>query len=369
MDDKVAVIGGTGFLGSNLVVELLKAGYTPVVVARRPDKIAQVLPDVNVEARRGDLTDLNSLRSALQGCGVVHCVAALMSQIFTSPSSDLREAAIQVNVEGTLNALRAAREVGARRVIVTSSSSTRYRPGGALANEDSPPTDPSVLDDAYVRSKVLEEAAIADFARETGLDVVSILPGGMLGPRDGGPTPLGGFLVSRLNGQASGGIGIAGAFPLVDVRDVARAHVAAMERGVPGKSYLMVARTISSREWGAMVTRLTGLSGASVVIPSSIAMTMAYLVEIIARVQHTAPRFNRNQVRHIVQRQQYDCSRAQRELGITFTPIETALRDAILWYVENGWVSHPERLALVAAGEPMADTAGNVGQRARGAGP
>ncbi len=62
MDDKVAVIGGTGFLGSNLVVELLKAGYTPVVVARRPDKIAKVLPDVNVEARRGDLTDLNSLR-------------------------------------------------------------------------------------------------------------------------------------------------------------------------------------------------------------------------------------------------------------------------------------------------------------------
>ena len=103
-----------------------------------------------------------------------------------------------------------------------------------------------------------------------------------------------------------------------------------------------------------MVTRATGLPGASIVIPSSIAMTMAYLVEIIAWVKRTAPLFNRNAVRHIVQRQQYDCSRAQRELGITFTPLETALREAILWYVENGWVSHPERLALVAGGVPHA---------------
>lgn len=357
MDERVAVIGGTGFLGSNLVVELLKAGYTPVVVARRPDRITKVLPGVNVEARRGDLTDLNSLRSALQGCDVVHSVASLMTQVFTSPSPNLREAAIRTNVEGTLNALRAAREVGVRRVIVTSSSSTRYRPGGALANEDSPPTDPSVLDDAYVRSKVLEEAAIADFAREAGLEVMCILPGGMIGPQDGSPTPLGGALVARLNGEASGSINIAGAFPLVDVRDVAWAHVAAMERGVPGKSYLVVARTISSREWGDMVTRVTGLPGASVVIPSSIAMMMAYLVETVARVRHTAPPFNRNQVRHIIQRQQYDCSRAQRELGITFTPLETALRDAILWYVENGWVSQPERLALVAAGAQQAEGA------------
>jgi dihydroflavonol-4-reductase len=352
MDEKVAVIGGTGFLGSNLVVELLKAGYTPIVVARRPDRIAKVLPGVHVETRRGDLTDLDSLRSALQGCNVVHSVAAMMSPVFTSTTPDLREATIRTNVEGTLNALRAARELGARRVVVTSSCSTRYRPGGALANEDSPPTDPSILDDPYVRSKVLEEAAIADFARETGLEVVCILPAAMIGPQDGSPTPLGGALVAHLNGEALAGVGIAGAFPLVDVRDAARAHVAAMERGVPGSSYLVVARTISLREWGDMVTQMTGLPGASVVIPSSLAMTMAYLIEIIAWLKRTAPRFNRNAVRHAIQRQQYDCSRVQRELGITFTPLEIALRDAILWYVENGWVSEPERPALVAAGAP-----------------
>ncbi|MBU0702661.1 MAG: NAD-dependent epimerase/dehydratase family protein [Chloroflexi bacterium] len=347
MDEKVAVIGGTGFLGSNLVMELLKVGYTPVVVARRPDKVAKVLPGVDVEAQWGDLTDLDSLRSALQGCDVVHSVAALMRQVFTSPSSDLREATIRTNVEGTLNALRAAREVGARRVVVTSTAVARYQHGGALINEDSPPPDSKVLDDAYVRSKLLAEAATADFARETGLDVVSILPGGIVGPRDGSPTPLGSFLVECLNGRAPASID--GAFPVVDVRDVARAHVAAMEHGAPGGSYLVVARTISLREWHGILTRLTGLPGPRIVIPASMAMTMAHLAEILARVTRGVPLFTRNQVRHIVQGQHYDCSRAQRELGITFTSIETALRDAIVWYVENGWVSHPERLTPVTA--------------------
>ena len=168
----------------------------------------------------------------------------------------------------------------------------------------------------------------------------------MIGPQDAGSTPLGRFLIEYLNGRAFGGV--EGSFPAVDVRDVARAHVAAMEQGTPGESYLVVARTVSLREWADLLSRLTGLPGPCVFIPSSIAMTMAYLAEIFARVTHRVPFFTRNAVRHIVQGQQYDCSRAERELGITFTPIEAALRDAVMWFVENGWVSHPERLAFVA---------------------
>jgi dihydroflavonol-4-reductase len=298
MSEKVAVIGGTGFLGSNLVTELLKAGYIPIVVARKPDRIAKVLPGIDVEARQGDLTDLDSLHSALKGCDMVHSVAALMSQVYVNPSPDLLEAAIRTNVEGTLNALRAAREVGVRRVIVTSTAGIRYQPGGALTTEDSPPPDPKILDDAYIRSKLLEEAAVAAFVRETNLEVVSVLPGAMVGPRDGGPTPLGRVLVEYLNGRAS--VSVDGIFPVVDVRDVARAHVAAMEQGMSGKSYLVVTKTISFREWYDILTRLTGLSGPRVFIPSSIAMSMAYLAEFLAQVAHRAPQFTRNQVQHLV---------------------------------------------------------------------
>jgi len=115
------------------VVDLIQARITGLSAEEAWEKVIALDPDSpeGGAARRA----LDSLRSALQGCDVVHSVAAMMSQVFTDPSPDLREITIQTNVKGTLNALRAAREIGARRVIVTSSCSTRYRPGGALANE------------------------------------------------------------------------------------------------------------------------------------------------------------------------------------------------------------------------------------------
>jgi dihydroflavonol-4-reductase len=349
MSHRVAVVGGTGFLGANVVAELLRAGYTPVVVARHPEKLAKALPDVEVETRCGDVTDPDSLRTALEGCTYVHNTAAMASDLYRSPTPEKADAVIKTNLDGAMNVLRAAHERGARGVAVTSSASTRYQPKGRLANEDSPPDKEMMESDAYIRSKVLMEQAAADFGRETGLGVVLILPGGMIGPRDAAPTALGAGLVARLNRPARRRIGIDGAVPLVDVRDAARAHVAAMERGKPGACYLVVAETISLREWGAMVGRATGFPSAAVTLPAPIAMTMMTLFQLLARLRGQPPRVNRAALRHITQRQQYDCSRAKQKLGITFTPLETALRDAVAWYVEHGWVTDPERLKVVQA--------------------
>ena len=88
MGEQVAVIGGTGFLGANIVAELLNAGYTPIVVARHPEKAAAALPDVRVEARYSDITDPGSLRAALHSCAYVHAVAAMASELYTRPSPE-----------------------------------------------------------------------------------------------------------------------------------------------------------------------------------------------------------------------------------------------------------------------------------------
>jgi len=347
MGENVAVVGGTGFLGANIVVELAEAGYTPIVVARRPERIKLALPDMEVEARYGDLTKPDSLRTALQGCTYVHSVAAMMGDIFTSPNANHREAAMRVNVDGTVNVLRAAHEAGAKRAVVTSSCSTRYQPGGALASEDSPAIGDTIVPDAYVTSKVLEEKAVAEFSKQTGLEVVAILPAGLVGPRDASPTPLGGAILARMNGDAQGGIGLEGAFPVVDVRDVARAHVRAMEIENPHEAYLVVAETIDALEWGALFDRVTGLPGETRIIPAKIAMPIAWIFETIAKLKRQTVQFNRNAVRHIVQRQQYDCTRTTEELGTTYRPTETTLRDTIRWYADNGWVTNEENLAIV----------------------
>jgi dihydroflavonol-4-reductase len=347
MGEIVAVVGGTGFLGANLVVALAEAGYAPIVVARRPERVAEVLPDLDVEARYGDITKPDSLRAALEGCTYVHSVAAMMGDIFTSPNPNQREAAMRVNVDGTVNVLRAAHEAGVKRAVVTSSCSTRYQPGGVLANEDSPAIGDTIVPDAYVTSKVHEEKAVADFSRETGLEVVAILPGGLVGPRDASPTPLGTGILARLNGEPSGSIGLEGAFPVVDVRDTARAHVAAMEIEDPNETYLVVAQTIDAQEWSALFGRVSGLPGEGRVIPTSIAMPMAYVFEAVAWLRRKPAPLNRNAIRHVVQRQQYDCTRASTELGITYLPVEVTLRDTIRWYVDNGWVTNEQNLAIL----------------------
>ena len=353
MDHQVAVVGGSGFLGSNLVAELIQAGFTPVVIARRPEKIAEVLPGLKVETRPADWADLDRLRSALRGCAVVHCVAGAVREVYGSSSSDRFRATVQENVQGLLNVLRAAREVGARRVVVASTCVIRYRPGSVLINEESPLPDPNVLDDAYVRTKAAQDAAIKAFVQETGFQVINIMPGGVVGPRDAGPSPLGQSLLDFLNGRLPAGI--EGSFPVVDVRDVARAHIAAMDRGVPGPSYLMVARTVTLREWFAVLSRITGLPAPRVFIPAFIALPAARMAEILAQVTHSVPIFTRNQIQQLLLPRRYESSRAQRELGIVFTRLETTVRDAIRWYVENGRVSQKRQPV------PLAANVGNAG--------
>ncbi|MFN2291820.1 MAG: NAD-dependent epimerase/dehydratase family protein [Anaerolineae bacterium] len=342
--ERVAVIGGTGFLGSNLVLQLLEAGYTPVAIARRPERIAKVLPGIEVEARYGDLVDIDSLRSALRGCNAVYCVAAMMQEIYTSRNPNHREDAIRTNVQGTMNALRAAVELGTRRAVVTSTSATRYQRDGSVANEDSPPTDPNIIDDAYVRSKLREHPAVAAFARETGLEVVTILPGGFFGPGLVADSMMGRGVLDIINGRLP--VSLDGAFQFTDVRDVAHAHLLAMERGMPGRDYLVVATTLPLRDFFGYLSRLTDMPEPRVYLPGGLMMGVAYMTEMIAGLRGGVPTITRGMLKHTTIGQRFDCSRAQQELGVTFRPVEATLRDTVVSLVERGLAPHLEERML-----------------------
>jgi dihydroflavonol-4-reductase len=335
--EKVAVVGGTGFLGSHIVLQLLQTGHTPVVVARTPEKLAKVLPGVQVEVRRGDITDLGSLRRALEGCTYVHSVAALLDQVFSAATPVLEEKVVRTNVEGTLNVLRAAHELGARRVIITGSCSTRYTRAGTVASEDPPPEELRLVHDPYVRSKVQGEKAAAAFSRETGLTIAHILPGALIGPRDRGPGPLGTSFIGWLNGVQAPSI--EGGFPVTDVRDAAYAHVRAMEVEPVRDAYLVVADTIPVRMLHDMASQLAGCPPQKVFLSPNIAMVFAFFAEMVARIQKKPPVFTRNAVRHPARSPRFDSSRAETELGVVFRPVETTVREWMQWWIDNGMVT------------------------------
>jgi len=226
-----------------------------------------------------------------------------------------------------------------KRVILTSSCSTRYTRGGTITNEDPPPRELKLVNDPYVRSKVQAEKAAAAFSRETGLPVVQILPGALIGPGDRGPGPLGAGFIGRLNGVQAPSL--EGGFPVTDVRDVAYAHVRAMEVDPVRDAYLVVADTISVRMLHDMATQLTGCPPQKLFLSPRVAMVFAFLAEMAARIQKKPPVFTRNAVRHPARSQRYDCSRAETELGVTYLPVQTTVREWIQWWIDHDMVAHP----------------------------
>jgi dihydroflavonol-4-reductase len=350
--ERVAVIGGAGNLGSQIVLQLLKAGYVPVVVARRPEKAAKFLPGIQVETRRGDVTDLESLCAALKGCTYAHSTVALVNQIFMGATRAEEDEIVRTNFVGTLNVLRAAHEQGIKRVVLTGSCSLRYTRAGTVAHEDSPPTDLELVHDPYVRSKLQAEQAASEFARETGLQVVHILPGALIGPPAWEPALLNEEVLKRLNGDRMPMVN--GRIMVVDVRDVACAHVKATEVEPARQAYLLVADTISMRKLYGLITQFGGTPPLAFMSPK-IAMAFALLAEVAARFFRRAPLFNRNAVRHVSRDRRFDCSRAQRELGVTFTPIETTVCELAQWYLDNGYVSDPQALRSRVTGQPAAE--------------
>ena len=330
---RIAVVGGTGFLGAHIVRELALAGYQPVAVARRPEVIAEIWPQLNVEARMGDVGDLASLQTAFAGCAAVHSTVALVDQAFMSTRPKVEEELIRTNVRGALNVLRAAKHNGISRVILAGSCSMRYQANGVVARESSPPTDPSLVGDAYVRSKLALGEQAPALAAALGLCLTITMPGALFGPGDRLPSLFGGTIVKRLDGAADPSI--EGGMPLVDVRDVARAHVRAMACDQPAPAYLLVAETMSTKTWHDLISELSGAPMVERYVPSKLALTMASLAEAAAKLTRQSTLFTRNAIQHLAINQQFDCTLARQELGLRFTPVVETLRDAIAWFRDN----------------------------------
>ncbi len=329
----VAVVGGTGFLGAHIVRALAGAGYRPVVITRHPSVVIEALPDLQVEARAADVLDVSTLAEAMAGCAAVHSTVALVDQAIVLSSPEAEQRLIHTNVEGGLNVVRAAHAVGARRVILTGSASVRYSGNGAVSRESSPQTSLDVVNDAYVRSKLALERQGHELATQLGVTLSFTLPGALYGPGDRLPSLFGSTIVARINGNTEPTI--QGGMPLVDVRDVASAHVRIMELAEPAPAYLLVAETCDTRRWNDLISKLAGAPPVEQYIAPKAAFVIAGVLAAASKLTGKPPRFTRNMVQHVAINQHYDCSLAREQLGITFRSTEETLADAIAWFREH----------------------------------
>ncbi len=328
MSRSAFLTGGTGFVGGNLARTLVQAGWKVRALVRSGSD-RRNLDGLGVTIVEGDLGD-DDLATKIGPVAAVFHVAAHYS-LFRAD----RAALLRSNVMGTRNLLAAARRAGAGRTVYTSSVAAIGVKHGAAADEtfQSPPER---LIGAYKRSKYLAEREALAAARG-GQDVVIVNPTTPIGAWDRKPTPTGEIFVRFLNGKMPPAIPET-ALNCVDVADVARGHVAAYDKGRSGERYILGGENLPLRTLLQRVGALVGRSAPRYTLPVWIPLVAAYVDEaILPRFGHTAT-IPIDGVRMSRESMYYDTSKAKNQLGYAPGPIDDAIRAAVRWFTDNGYI-------------------------------
>jgi dihydroflavonol-4-reductase len=329
--EPVLVTGGGGVVGGALVRRLVGDGRT-VRALSRSDASGGSLREMGAEPARGDVLDRASLIEAMRGCATVFHVAGVNAMCLRDPAPMLR-----TNVEGSANAIRAAAEAGVGRVVYTSSSSAIGEAHGTVGREDSPHRGWYLS--AYERSKHDAERLVFGLAEELGVDVVAVSPSSVQGP--GRATGSARLLLEVANGRLP--LLVDTTISLVDIDDCAEGHVRAEARGTPGERYLLSGATLTTREAVAMLERVWGLPRRVRFAPAWVASAGGRLAWAGARLLRRDAPVCPEAVRTLLHGHRYDGSKATRDLGLSYTPVEETLRRTLEWCAERRLVPPPAR--------------------------
>jgi len=338
---KAFVTGATGFVGSH-VAQLLSAQGADLRLLVRPTSRTENIADLKAERVTGDLRDPDSLKKGMQGCEFVFHVAADYRLWVRDPEEMYRS-----NVEGTRAIIRAAQETGVRRVIYTSSVATMgFTTTGHIADESSPVALADMVG-PYKRSKFMAEQ-IALEAGRTGANVVVVNPTTPIGEQDLKPTPTGRIIVDFLKRKFPAYVDTG--LNLADTREVARGHLLAMEKARPGERYILGGENLTLKQILDKLSALTGLPSPSTKVPHTVALGFAALDQFFTgTILRREPRATIDAVRMGRKKMFASSAKAERELGYKVIDVDDALRRAIAWFHEHGYVEVGGRMATVRA--------------------
>jgi dihydroflavonol-4-reductase len=262
----------------------------------------------------------------MEGCEIAYHVAAINTHCPPDPDLLLR-----TNVQGAENAVRAAARAGIRRVVFTSSAASVGEPKGTIGREDTEHRG-SYLS-VYDKSKHHgEQAAFGEGAR-LGVDVVAVNPSSVQGP--GRASGNGKLIIDYVNGKLP--VFVDTHVSIADIRDVVEAHVLAAERGADGERYVINGATIHTDDVVEIVREVAGLSHRVRMVPPAVARAAALAAEGAARVRgKKTSSFCPARVRTILHGHQYDGSRAERELGLSYTPVHETFSRTLEWAASEG---------------------------------
>ncbi len=315
----IFLTGGSGLVGGALAKRLVGDGEEVVALARSGEAAGK-LEALGARVVRGDVLDEDAMAAGMAGCSLAYHVAGINTMCPTDPA-----AMFHVNVRGAELAVRAAARAGVKRVVLTSSAATLGEEHGTIGNEDSPHRGSFMS--VYEQTKHDGEVAAFAAAQAEGIELVAVNPSSVQGPGRTGGT--GKFLLAYMKGKLP--VFVDTNLSLVDIDDCVEGHVRAAARGAPGERYVISGEPKTAAEALAIFSRVSGVERTPRFVPGAVAMGAASVVEGVSRVRRRKPPICRAMVRTLLHGHRYDGSKATRDLGLQYTPLEDTLRRTIDW--------------------------------------
>ena len=321
----ILVTGAAGHIGNVLVRQLLEKD-NKVRALILPGEDTHALDGLNIELVQGNVLDMASLQRAMLGVDFVYHLAGIIS-IMPGRNELMRS----VNIQGTKNILEAAGQCRVKRVLYTSSIHALSRNCEGVIDENIP-FDPHNPAGEYDRTKAEASVAVLEAVRN-GLDAVIVCPTGVIGPYDYRRSEMGELLREWM--QKKTHVLIEGAYDFVDVRDVARGMILAVQKGRRGEVYILSGEQIKLNHMKQLVQKAMGFTTATINIPLRLARLAAQVSPHYYRLTRQTPKFTAYSLETVCGNSVISSAKAKRELGYQAHPLIKTITDTIQWWREN----------------------------------
>ena len=333
---RALVTGANGLLGANLVRELLARGHEVRAMVRRSSNV-QGLAGVGVPLVYGDVRVADELKSAAEDCDVIFHTAAVFAYWGYT-----RDVMMETATSGIVNALDAAKAVGVKRVVLTSSTSVFGGSDGPKVLDENAPLNEKGVPDYFV-SKAIQERAAFEHAEKIGIPLVVANPSVFIGPYDYRPSAslatVTGYLGDPLKLSYPGGVSI------VHAADVAIGHILLAERGNPGEHYVIAAENVTWREVHETISELCGVPRPRFNVTRGPAIAAASLMELASKVTRKPPLATRDLAMQTGRYFWYSNAKIAR-LGFLPRSMRQTLTQTIAWLMLSPHLSDKQRAKL-----------------------
>jgi dihydroflavonol-4-reductase len=328
-DSTVLLTGGSGFIGSAVARNLIEEGFS-VRALVRPGSRRDHLAALGIEIVEGSINEAAAVRAALVSRRYLVHVAADY-RLWARDRGEI----VAANVGGTRVVMEAAARANVERIVYTSSVATvQPRPDGSPADESAFMPE-RAASGPYQRSKIMAERLVREMVAQ-GLPAVIVNPATTIGPHDVRPTPTGRIIIAAATGRIPAFVDTG--LNLVHVDDVARGHVAALRRGQIGERYILGGDNVRFARMLADIAALVGRRAPRLRIPWYAALPVAWTAEAASRLTGREPLASLEGVRHAREYMFFSSAKAEHELGIRARPYMEALKDAVEWFGNAGYL-------------------------------